>query len=44
MGGGDAPPPPTFMRQCLQEKIDTLIEQSGSRYSNRAVTVFIEAV
>ena len=36
---GAMPPPPThththtFMGHCLQEKIDTLIEQSGPRYS-----------
>ena len=37
-------PPPhthTFMGHCLQ---DILIEQSGFGYSNKAVTVFREAV
>ena len=34
--GGAMPPPPytptyTFMGHCLQEKIDTLIEESGPR-------------
>ena len=47
--GGPCPPPPLpsphFYRTLIARKDrDTLIEQSGSGYSNRAVTVFREAV
>ena len=45
IGNGDGGAcPPTFMGHCLQKNLDILIEQSGSRYSNRAVTAFREAV
>ena len=36
--------PPLFGTLFANEDQDTLIEQSGSGYSNRAVTVFREAV
>ena len=51
IGGGDGgargamPSPPHFYGTLFVRKDqDTLIEQSGSGYSNRAVTVFREAV
>ena len=56
IGGGDGgargamppppppPPPPLFRTLFARKDRDTLIEQSGSKYSNRAVTVFKEAV
>ena len=52
MGGGDwgargamPPPPPHFFWDTVCKKDrDTLIEQSGSGYSNKVVTVFREAV
>ena len=36
--------PPLFGTLFAREDRDTLVEQSGSGYSNRAVTVFREAV
>ena len=42
-GGGGGSPSPHFYGFARKDR-DTLIEQSGSRYSNRAVTIFREAV
>ena len=42
--GGHPPPPHFFGSLFARKDRDTLIEQSGSGYSNRAVTVFREAV
>ena len=43
MGGPGGPWPPHFFGTLFARKDrDTLIEQSGSGYSNRAVTVFRE--
>ena len=46
IGGGDRGPwPPHFFGTLFARKDrDTLIEQSGYEYSNRAVTLFREAV
>ena len=37
-GGGTCPPPP--LKKCIQDR-DTLIEQSITNHSNKAVTVFM---
>ena len=46
IGGGDGGgmAPPLFGTLFARKDRDTLIEQSGSGYSNRVVTVFREAV
>ena len=43
-GGQGGHDPPLFVILFARKDRDTLIEQSGSGYSNRAVTVFREAV
>ena len=46
IGSGDrgGMAPPLLWNTVCKKNRDTLIEQSGSEYSNRAVTVFREAV
>ena len=43
-GGGGMPPPHFYWTLFARKDRDTLIEQSGSGYCNRAVTVFREEV